>query len=88
MKYGKDDFGRKVYDIPNRRVYNIIDKLSDRLNSALEKAGFLRTASESDQYPDIVNESIRLLWLINNSLMTYNLYHQEYKGGHAYGERL
>ena len=86
MKYTKDDFGRKIYDIPNRYVYNKLDNLSSRLNSSLEKAGYLRTASESDQYPNIVNRSIRLLWMINNSLMAYNLYHQEYKiVSHDYG---
>lgn len=86
MKYTKDDFGRKIYDIPNRHVYNKLDKLSSRLNNALEKAGYLRTASESDQYPNIVNRSIRLLWMINNSLMSYSLYHQDYKiQSHDYG---
>lgn len=86
MKYTKDDFGRKIYDIPNIHVYNKLDNLSSRLNDALEKAGYLRTASESGQYPNIVNRSIRLLWMINNSLMAYNLYNQDYKiVSHDYG---
>lgn len=86
MKYTRDDFGRKIYDIPNRRVYNKLLKLSVKLDTAMEKAGYIRTACESEEYPPIINRSIRLLWMINNSLMSYSLYHQDYAiVSHDYG---
>lgn len=86
MKYTKNDFGEKIFVIKNRRMCNKFDRLSERLNESIEKAGYLRTASESEEYPPIINRSIRLLWMINNSIMDYNMYHTDYNiQSHDYG---
>lgn len=86
MKYIEDDLGHEIISIESRKECNYIQELADRLEQAINKAGYIRF-SDLD-YPPIVDEAIKLWWMCAYSIMAYNLYHLDYKSGHAYGERL